>query len=513
MIALINADIMDWARDYKGAKFHALFCDAPYHLTTITKRFGKADAAPAKYGKDGAFQRASKGFMGQQWDGGDVAFRPETWEALGEHLFPGAFCMAFSGARTSHRMAVAIEDAGFIIHPSIYWCYSSGFPKATNISKQIDKQAGAERKVVGKYVPPNGKPWNLAQDEDPDIPHAKPTFTASGNRTLDVTESGTDLGRVWDGHRYGMQALKPAAEPIIVFQKPYEGRPLDNITQTGAGALNIDGTRIKTNPEADDPRLGGNGSWRTDKAAKNVYEGGYAGEDIASSPLGRWPANILFQHSPDCKLVGYKNVEGYVINRFDDGAKPFGGGAGHEYTSEAQPEEQVEIWECSQDCPVGKMGDSSRFFYTFQEEQYDESDPFFYCAKASRSEREAGCDRFEEKDVAYSDYREAMKDTDSFVSKYPDGTDRPMNKIRNTHPTVKPISLSEYLAKMLLPPASYAPRRILVPFAGVASECIGAHRAGWEEIVGVELMAEYCDIGQARIDHWCKQARQTRMDL
>lgn len=550
-INLINANVLEWARDYKGEKFHALLCDAPYHLTSITKRFGKPGSAPAKHGKDGAFSRVSRGFMGQDWDGGDIAFRPETWVALGEHLYPGAFCMAFSSARTSHRMAVAIEDAGFIIHPSIYWCYSSGFPKATNISKQIDKQAGAERKVVGKYVPPNGKPWNLSQDEDPTIPHAKPTFTASGNRTLDITESRTDLGKTWEGHRYGMQALKPAAEPIIVFQKPYEGRPLDNITSTGAGALNIDASRIKTNPGVDDPRLGGNGKWRTDKAAKNVYEGGYSGEDIASSPLGRWPANILFQHSPDCKLVGYKNVEGYVINRFDDGAKPFGGGAGHDYTSDEQPDEQMEIWECSQDCAVaalnrqsgvtqsgfmkagqerkdsdggyhgnfpriiandtyGDAGGAGRFFFTFQEEALDESDPFYYCAKASQKEREAGLDDFESVPMGFSNGAQIHGEG------YDKGQDIGLNRVKQrkcTHPTVKPIDLNKYLATLLLPPDLYAPRRILVPFAGVGSEMIGAFMAGWEEIVGIEWKPEYCEIGEARIKHWASKPRQTRMNI
>jgi site-specific DNA-methyltransferase (adenine-specific) len=136
---IYNQDVIKWAREYQKGKFHALISDAPYHLTSITKRFGKNGSAPAKFGSDGAFQRASKGFMGTQWDGGDIAFRPDTWSALGEHLFPGAFGMVFSASRNWHRLAVAIEDAGFIIHPTIFlWNYSQGFPKATNIIKQLD---------------------------------------------------------------------------------------------------------------------------------------------------------------------------------------------------------------------------------------------------------------------------------------------------------------------------------------------------------------------------------------
>jgi site-specific DNA-methyltransferase (adenine-specific) len=141
---LIHNDILKWAASYTGPKFHGLFCDPPYHLT-ITKRFGKPGSAPAKHGKDGAFSRASRGFMGQAWDGGEIAFDPETWAAMGEHSHDGAFGMAFASSRGWHRLAVAIEDAGFIIHPSIFgWCFLSGFPKATQISSQVDDQWAKE---------------------------------------------------------------------------------------------------------------------------------------------------------------------------------------------------------------------------------------------------------------------------------------------------------------------------------------------------------------------------------
>jgi site-specific DNA-methyltransferase (adenine-specific) len=106
--------------------------DPPYHLTSIVKRFGAANAAPAKAGKTGAYARASRGFMGQQWDGGDVAFDPATWAAVYRVLKPGAHLVAFSGTRTYHRMACAIEDAGFEIRDQLAWCYGSGFPKSHN---------------------------------------------------------------------------------------------------------------------------------------------------------------------------------------------------------------------------------------------------------------------------------------------------------------------------------------------------------------------------------------------
>jgi site-specific DNA-methyltransferase (adenine-specific) len=107
--------------------------DPPYHLTSIVKRFGSTNAAPCQHGTDGAYARASKGFMGKQWDGGDIAFRPETWAEVLRVLKPGAHLIAFSSTRTYHRMACAIEDAGFEIRDQIGWCYGSGFPKSHNI--------------------------------------------------------------------------------------------------------------------------------------------------------------------------------------------------------------------------------------------------------------------------------------------------------------------------------------------------------------------------------------------
>src|SRR3990167_7390745 len=136
---IINADVIEWAKNYQGPLFHALLCDPPYHLQSIVKRFGKEGSAEAK---GGPYKRTARGFMGQQWDGGDVAFRSDTWITLAKVLFPGAFGMAFASARGWHRLAIAIEDAGYIIHPTIFgWLYSQGFPKATRI-KSDDRFEG-----------------------------------------------------------------------------------------------------------------------------------------------------------------------------------------------------------------------------------------------------------------------------------------------------------------------------------------------------------------------------------
>ena len=116
-----------------GVQVDSIVTDPPYHLQSIVDRFGKEGSAPAKHGTDGAFARASKGFMGQEWDGGDIAFRKETWKLALKLLKPGGHLLAFSASRNYHRMAVAIEDAGFEIRDQLMWLYGSGFPKSHNL--------------------------------------------------------------------------------------------------------------------------------------------------------------------------------------------------------------------------------------------------------------------------------------------------------------------------------------------------------------------------------------------
>lgn len=401
---LSEGDVLAWAAQYNGEKFHAIITDPPYHLTSITKRFGKPDSAPAKHGRDGAFQRASAGFMGQTWDGGDVAFRPETWAALREHLYPGAFGFAYAASRGWHRMAVAIEDAGFIIHPSMFaWAYSSGMPKATRIDNQIDRDAGVE---------PDTIPNPLAAKQT-----GQTGTAAFGDRPAndEIKLPATQLAKTWSGHRYGLGALKPAVEPIILFQNPYDGRPLDNIVQTGAGALNIEAARIPGEP--------------------------------------------------------------YIINRWSDGSKPFGGGAGHPYEGF---EENGGRWPANLviDERIAQRSEAGNFFFRVQED-IDEADPLFYCPKAGRAERDAGLEG------------------------------------RNPHPTVKPLSINRYLSGLLLPPAEYAPRRIMVPFCGAGSEIIGALQAGWDEAHGIDFTPSYLDVARKRLYYWVNKTptiRQMRLN-
>lgn len=484
---IINADAVQWAKDYEGDLFHALICDPPYHLQSLGKPRPDLQEYDEGKGNPYARQQARSGFMNQVWDGGDIAFQKETWEAFYNILFPGAFGMAFGGSRTAHRMAVAIEDSGMIIHPAMVWNFSTGFPKATRMRRDRE-----------------------------DVPE-------------------------FSGHRYGLQALKPAAEIIIVFQKPYEGRPIDSITETGAGALWIDGGRIG---------LDGIEKHSTEAKSglgKSIY-GKYENKPIPTSDLprydklGRWPANFVLTHSSQCQMTGHRDSDSYHINRFTNGAKPFGDGAGHEYESEEISGGRVAVWECVEGCPIlaldrqsghlksgtgavkkatsaghqgnvygsesrpfgtpnveyGDSGGASRFFHQ-SHWAIENADPFIYQAKVSVSERNAGLNDFDDKLGGSLD---GGNDTRG-------GKDKPqLRPTKNPHPTLKPIALIEHLATLLLPPKEYAPRRIFVPFCGVASEVIGCWRAGWEEIIGIELESEYTEIGRARLEYWKKRGIQ-----
>jgi site-specific DNA-methyltransferase (adenine-specific) len=409
---LICADVLDWANEYQGAPFHAMLCDPPYEL----------------------------GFMGKAWDGTGISYLKETWQALAQHLHPGAFIMAFASTRGFHRQAVAMEDAGLIMHPFIAWAFGSGFPKATRV---------------------NGAPE-------------------------------------FEGHRYGRQALKPAIEPILVFQKPYAGRAVDCITETGAGALWVDGGRVGVSNgdpnwrDANQESVGGD-SWFNAQGirhAKNI------------NPSGRWPSNLILSHSPGCECAPQNGKETIDDWRCVAGCpvKALGEQSGERVSGGRNGDRkgQRNAYHGGHGGPVrfpqaASTGTAARFFKQVST-RLDEADPFIYQAKASRGEREAGLAGFEPHlfDKGHGRTMDGGEDTRG----------RPPSVRKNVHPTVKSIDLTTYLATLLLPPAEYAPRRILIPFAGVASEMIGAWRAGWDEIVGIELSEEYCEIGRARLEHW-----------
>jgi len=285
--------------DYPDNYFDSVVTDPPYHLTSIVKRFGKQGSSPAQFGTDGAYARASRGFMGKEWDGGDIAFRPEFWAEVFRVLKPGGHLLAFSGSRTYHRMAVGIEDAGFEIRDQIMWLYGSGFPKSHDVSKAIDKAAGAEREVTGQYEGHVFAEWdtNYGNERDDE---------AKVRRDIPAT----DAARQWQG--WG-SALKPAHEPICMARKPLAGTIAENVLEWGTGAVNVDGCRVAFTGEADKE------GWKFGAAGKeNKSEESWKNTSkviIQNDAAGRWPANLIHDGSPEI-VTGFPSELGGSAARF-----------------------------------------------------------------------------------------------------------------------------------------------------------------------------------------------------
>ena len=321
-VRILIGDCRARMAELPDASVDSVVCDPPYHLTSIVKRFAKANPEQEVYaGKTtGAYKSLSRGFMGQTWDGGDVAFDPETWAEVLRVLKPGGHLIAFSGTRTYHRMAVAIEDAGFEIRDQLAWVYGSGFPKSLDVSKQIDKAAGAEREVVSEGSPVKRMIPGATQNKQGWIKDDGREFVPT------VTAPATDAAREWQG--WGT-ALKPSWEPICLARKPLAGTVAANVLAHGTGALNIDSCRI----EAEGADLGRNNNAR-------------------ASGTSRWPANLCHDGSDEV-LAGFPDsvsTGGQAsLGAFRDG-KVYGAGRN-----------EIE----KRDPGFGDSGSAARFFAQF----------------------------------------------------------------------------------------------------------------------------------------------------
>jgi DNA modification methylase len=330
----------------------------------------------------------------------------EIWAECLRVLKPGGHLLAFAGTRTQHRMAVRIEDAGFEIRDMIAWVYGSGFPKSHNL-----------------------------KDE-------------------------------WQG--WGT-ALKPALEPITVARKPLIGTVAENVLEHGAGGLNIDGCRVATDPSVDDPRLGGHGAWTTSKEQSGDTVSLPRGT-VESSPLGRWPANLI--HDGSDEVVGlFPDTKTGVCPA--DGASGYSGGLKRRDNRKA--------------ANGGDAGSAARFFY---------------CAKASKKDRDEGLDGFTDKQAAGLPMRSADGERGGEGL---DGTktDR-LTTRKNVHPTVKPTDLMRYLCRLITPPGGV----VLDPFMGSGSTGKAAMLEGFQ-FIGIELSKEYFEISKARIEAAVKPAEST----
>jgi DNA modification methylase len=219
------------------------------------------------------------GFCGKQWDKTGIAYDVEVWRECLRVLKPGGHLFAFGATRTYHRMACAVEDAGFEIRDCLGWHYGVGFAKSKDVSKGIDAFFGEERKVVGK-----GTSWNRPDSKDGDTAR----MNASPGE-YDLTAPATPQAEQWDGHG---SALKPSFEPIVMARKPFAGSMIECVLEHGTGSLNVDACRVGDN--------GGTCSGRVAQPSEVAYGHGLNGGGAFPIDKGRWPANTIFTHSQGC---------------------------------------------------------------------------------------------------------------------------------------------------------------------------------------------------------------------
>ena len=379
-------------------------------------------------------------FMGKGWDHGVPG--QDFWIEALRVAKPGAHLLAFGGTRTFHRLVVAIEDAGWEIRDCLMWVYGSGFPKSLDVSKAIDKAAGAERDRYeraafgGKFSDDGGTTYGSAISNTP----------------------ATDDAKAWQG--WGT-ALKPAYEPIIMARRPLTGTVAANVLKHGTGAINVDGCRVGTdgggtscNHRDEHGKCRGHGN-----AGRSTSGETFHGPDTSG---GRWPANVL--HDGSDEVTG--------LFPMSNGSKP-----------RTQQKTQDE----------GKGTALNRMMRPegYQTPGYTDAGSaarFFYCAKAGKADRDEGCD-----DLATRKQDETSNEGDP-------GGDNPRNQgageRRNHHETVKPTDLMRYLCRLVTPPGG----TVLDPFMGSGSTGKAATLEGFS-FVGCELQPEYMAIAEARIRH------------
>ena len=389
-------------------------------------------------------------FMGKDWDKHTGAV--ETWNECFRVLKPGGHILAFSASRTYHHLATNIESVGFEIRDQIMWLYGSGFPKSMNIGKAIDKMSG----VKFKSKPASGVGFMN--------PEGRGGYNKTNNQLERVGES-TDEAKQWGG--WGT-ALKPAHEPIVMARKPLsENTVAENVLKHGTGGINIDGCRVGLS-EGDDPRLGGKGSWKTDKMAKQVYSGGYAGVVSGSSELGRFPANIIHDGSDEVVNNFPITKSGALSKGHKQGKGMFGKIGGDKITGNYGNDK----------------GSASRFFY---------------CPKVSKKERNMGLNEFSTKQTTGGGGLTALKNEEGYYVSASAGGKYGSVKAaqKNHHPTVKPVALMKYLITLITPKGG----KVLDPFNGSGSTGMACVELGYE-YTGCELDPDYIEISKARIEAW-----------
>ena len=382
-------------------------------------------------------------FMGKKWDHGvpGVPF----WEAAKRVMKPGAMLLAFGGTRTFHRLTCAIEDAGLEVRDCLMWLYGSGFPKSHDISKGIDKAAGAERDVIKTVKKCHYSGSDLHSNDGWSRPSHR-NIDGTAKRTMDITAPATPAAQEWDG--YGT-ALKPAWEPITLAMRPLDGTFASNALKHGVAGLNIDGGRIACAEGSPSEirraaaRRSGNAPGRPGeygpRITSRITPERYM-EERPGEQNGRWPANVILDEAAAAEL----------------------------------------------DAQSSESDGASRFFKVITADPLD-SGRFWYCAKPSKAERNAGLEG-----MAKGDSPKSKISNPAPGRKLPQGGPQ-----ENYHPTCKPVKLLRYLALLTKTPTGGV---VLDPFMGSGSTGVAAVLEG-RGFIGIEKELEYFEIAKRRLAH------------
>jgi DNA modification methylase len=519
---VIHGDVRDVLKTLPAAAFDFCLSDVPYGLGAR-----EPTAAEIIAYLQGEELDTRGDFMGRRWSIPSVG----VWLEVSRCLKPGAHVFSFGGTRTWDLISLGLRAAGFENrdtiaedYPALRYDYGSGFPKSMNVSKAIDAAAGAEREVVGL----GSADCEYLRRGEKCPGHGDAGQRQSGATVhVPATAPSTDAAKEWDG--WGI-ALKPSWEPVLVFRKPLEGTVAANVLKHGCGALNIDACRVYTDwQEADRPE-----SWKRSGHSREGYDAETIavppGNGIYCNPLGRFPANRVLVHAEGCVRVGRKKVASSQFNGHPEGH------ANEVYGKDTRPRaafpyapdgtETVDDWRCVDGCPVKALGEQSgesvttphggdgkkldtagdgwgfrrmpsslcdsgtaaRFYPQFQAQE-----PWFYSSKASRAEREFGCEHLPARKSADVTGR----DEEAAGHNNPRSGSRKRGEIRNTGPCVKPQEFLRWLVRLGCRPGGL----VLVPYCGTGSEVIACVGAGMRAI-GIEGDAEMVAIANARCAAW-----------
>ena len=448
-ITLHNGDSAKVLKQYPDNHFDSIVTDPPYGIE----------------------------FLGKEWDKNTGAI--EVWQECLRVLKPGGHILAFSAARTYHRLATNLEDIGFEIRDQLQWIYGSGFPKGQDMGKIIEKREGKRKQWGGYDFTPGLENRGTAVCRKcgkgtPDLKTWKGCHI--GEEDCPLEQSLTPADNEWAGWKTG---LKPAHEPIVMARKPFKGSTIDNVLKHGTGAINIDDTRVNF-AEDDNPDavFVGGSNWNAydekgDRDADLSRRGKKEAVSSYSSKLGRYPSNVIMSEEEAegkeyskyfyCPKVSRKERHiGHDLKDIHTNGGPM-------FNPETGTARAVE-----------------------QQEEYDK---YFYCPKVSRKERNAGYDLT--KIPTNSDSILRKKESGEADLDYRVEQQIARKGVGNNHPTVKPVALMKYLVTLVTPKGG----KVLDPFNGSGSTGMAVKEFGGE-YTGIDLDANYIEIAHRRILSW-----------